>query len=90
MGAIAIVTPFLTTCALESWSWKRRTSCIWVTVVGLGQTVIGDYCNKEMNLDHNRIQSENIFTSKTYNGLYSYVRLIAFLKRVFASIEFQK
>ena len=55
MGAIAIVTPFFVTCALESWSWKRRTSGIRVTVVGFHQTVIGDYGNKHMNLDHNKI-----------------------------------
>ena len=53
MGAIAIVTPFLVTCALESWSWKRRTSGIRVTVVGSRQTVIGYYGNKQRNLDHN-------------------------------------
>ena len=58
MGAIAIVTPFLVTCALESWSWKRRTSGIWVTVVGSRQTVIGYYGNKQMNLDHNKITPE--------------------------------
>ena len=58
MGAIAIVTPFLVTCALESWSWKRRTSGIRVTVVGSRQTVIGYYGNKQMNLDHNKIWPE--------------------------------
>ena len=58
MGAIAIVTPFLVTCALESWSWKRRTSGIRVTVVGSRQTVIGYYGNKQMNLDHNKITPE--------------------------------
>ena len=58
MGAIAIVTPFLVTCALESWSWKRRTSGIRVTVVGSRQTVIGYYGNKQMNLDHNKIRPE--------------------------------
>ena len=58
MGAIAIVTPFLVTCALESWSWKRRTSGIRVTVVGSRQTVIGYYGNKQMNLEHNKIWPE--------------------------------
>ena len=58
MGAIAIVTPFLVTCALESWSWKRRTSGIRVTVVGSRQTVIGYYGNKQRNLDHNKIRPE--------------------------------
>ena len=58
MGAIAIVTPFLVTCALESWSWKRCTSGIRVTVVGSRQTVIGYYGNKQMNLDHNKITPE--------------------------------